>query len=617
MIKTFLAITATLFISVAAMAQQSGYEVYLDLRNVENDKLKVTIDVPNTDRDSIEFRIPKIVPGTYEINDFGRFASGFKAYDENGDSLPVSQVTTNRFLITNASQLDRVEYMADDTWDSRRGHTVFEPSGSNFEPDENFVLNTFTFLGYLEGQKESPYRLHIRHNPGFYGATSLRAESRSDSLDIFRTDNYVDLADAPLLYSLPDTASINLNGTEVLVAVYSPDEKKRANFVLDKVRDMLMAQVSFLGGELPVDRYAFLIYLFNPPSYSGSYGALEHSYSSLYFLPLTSSTEMLASTITDISAHEFFHIVTPLNIHSEEIQYFDFINPKMSEHLWLYEGVTEYSAGLVQAKHGLMSHEEWLGWIRRKIMNAYQYTDSLPFTVMSKNVLDQYGREYGNVYQKGALIGLALDLKLLSLSDGTYDLQALIRDLAKKFGKDKPFKDDELFGIIGEMTYPEVEEFLKKHVSGPEPLPLRSLLAEAGVQFEEAMEVRTLTLGNLDLRPNDDTTRFTIVSTENMNEFGQDMDYRAGDIIVSFNGSDLTLNNAIQVVDKFKQEVNEGDKVKVTVLRENKRGKLKLKKLKAKAQSVLSYEDNVLLYGDNITNRQRKIRNAWLNEKAN
>jgi predicted metalloprotease with PDZ domain len=46
--------------------------------------------------------------------------------------------------------------------------------------------------------------------------------------------------------------------------------------------------------------------------------------------------------------HEFFHIVTPLSIHSKEIQDFDY-NDKMSEHLWMYEGVTEYFANLFKS----------------------------------------------------------------------------------------------------------------------------------------------------------------------------------------------------------------------------------------------------------------------------
>jgi predicted metalloprotease with PDZ domain len=51
----------------------------------------------------------------------------------------------------------------------------------------------------------------------------------------------------------------------------------------------------------------------------------------------------------DVVSHEFFHIVTPLSIHSKEIQDFDYNDPKMSQHLWMYEGVTEYFANLFKS----------------------------------------------------------------------------------------------------------------------------------------------------------------------------------------------------------------------------------------------------------------------------
>jgi predicted metalloprotease with PDZ domain len=51
----------------------------------------------------------------------------------------------------------------------------------------------------------------------------------------------------------------------------------------------------------------------------------------------------------DVVSHEFFHIVTPLSIHSKEIHIL-IIMTKMSEHLWMYEGVTEYFANLFQIR---------------------------------------------------------------------------------------------------------------------------------------------------------------------------------------------------------------------------------------------------------------------------
>jgi predicted metalloprotease with PDZ domain len=115
---------------------------------------------------------------------------------------------------------------------------------------------------------------------------------------------------------------------------------------------MSAALEKFFNG-LPVLSYQFLYYFEDPEKGpkgkgDGGYGALEHSYSSLYFLPETALEPNLHSMVNEVSSHEFLHILTPLNLHSEEIENFDFVNPKMSQHLWLYEGVTEYFAHLVQ-----------------------------------------------------------------------------------------------------------------------------------------------------------------------------------------------------------------------------------------------------------------------------
>jgi predicted metalloprotease with PDZ domain len=47
--------------------------------------------------------------------------------------------------------------------------------------------------------------------------------------------------------------------------------------------------------------------------------------------------------------HMNFSYRTPLSIHSKEIQDFDYNDPKMSQHLWMYEGVTEYFANLFKS----------------------------------------------------------------------------------------------------------------------------------------------------------------------------------------------------------------------------------------------------------------------------
>ncbi|MGB3463896.1 MAG: peptidase M61, partial [Cyclobacteriaceae bacterium] len=430
--KIRILVIAFLVLAVRLSAQQVN-KVTIDLINVSEDKVDVTYTPPSPSGNQAEFQIPKIVPGTYSISDFGRFVNDFTALSETGDTLEVEKLSENRWRIDNAKQLATITYRVDDTYDTDKSNVIFEPGGTNIDAaNDLFTINTFGFIGYLKEFEKTPYEVTVKHKEGLYGATSMKGEKIDETTDKFTAPNYFELADAPILYSIPDTTSMQIGGAEILVSVYSPNKKLNAKEVMGNVKEILTAQKDYLGGNLPIDKYAFLIYLFPGQTKSGAYGALEHSYSSLYILP-EAGIDRIGSIVNDVAAHEFFHIVTPLNIHAEQIGNFDFIEPEMSKHLWLYEGVTEYSAQHVQVKYGLISVEEFLNEMRIKMFSATRYNRDLPFTEMSANVLKpEYEDQYANVYEKGALIGMCLDLLLLKESEGDYNLQQLMQDLSKE-----------------------------------------------------------------------------------------------------------------------------------------------------------------------------------------
>ncbi len=594
-----------------AFGQQDHYTCKLDLTQVENDQLTVEINIPRVTQDVVEFQMPKIVPGTYSISDFGRFVKDLNAYDTLGNPIALRTLGTNRWEIRNAQRLGSVKYKVEDTFDSDLENKIFEPGGTNIEVGKNFVLNNFGFIGYISGMKEYPFHLEVTRPENFYGATSLELAKREGNTDTWLASDYFQLHDNPIMYCEPDTASIPVGNCEVLISVYSPNDKLSAQAVLDNVRATLDAQRQYLGGVLPVDKYAILIYLFEGASNSGSAGALEHSTSTFFSLP-EGDPEQLASSIRDVTAHEFFHIVTPLNIHSEQIHNYNFIQPKMSKHLWMYEGCTEYAAQHVQVKYDLMETEEFLDVMKQKMRVASVYNDTLPFTKMSKNVLEDYSAQYGNVYQKGALIGMCLDILLLDLSEGKMDLQMLMRELAKDYGADKPFEDDKLFDIIADKTYPEVKDFLETYVSGSKPLPFKDILNRVGIAYDAEKEVSKITFGKVGLGYNQEEGLIQITNTDNANEFGKDMGFEPGDLLVSLNGQELQPAQFQDTYNQFVENTQAGDKVTVVVKRK-KKDKLKEKKLKAKAVVVETTEKHFLEIVEDASEDQIALRNAWLN----
>lgn len=590
------------------------YKATIDLIAVENDKVQITIHVPEISTDEIVYCLPKIVPGTYSIYDFGRFVSDFKALDENNNLLKVEKISENEWKIFDATVLNKINYWVDDTYDMTQSNPIFEPAGTNIAPGKNFVVNSFGFIGYLEGLKSLRYELTIKKPAEFYGVTPLRSSHTADSYDIFHLHNYDHLADSPIMYGLPDTAIKVVGGADVLIGVYSPNKIITASQIMDNVKEILEASEDYLGGKLPVDKYAFLFYFTDTAGVSGGMGALEHKNSSVYFLPEMPINE-IATTLRDVCAHEFFHVVTPLNIHSEEIADFNFIEPDMSKHLWLYEGQTEYAAHHAQVRGGLISPQEFIERLQEKIFTSQNYyNDTLPFTLMSEGCLNHYHSEYGNVYQKGALINMCLDIELLRLSGGTYGTPELMRELGEKFGQQKAFEDNALFDIIAEMTYPEIRTFFKLYVEGSNSLPYQKFFNYAGIEMSQSEVMKMLSLGNVafnfDASPSG--TFITVADTTGMNSFGRDLGYIPGDRIVQIDNIDFTSGNPNELVQQWKNQTSAGDKVKMIVTRKGSSDTEKKVKLKAKALEVEVKMPGKYLLAINPTAEQEKLRKAWL-----
>ena len=590
----------------------STYQYSVDLTKVVDDKLEVTLINPKIESEEIIFRLPKTVPGTYSTDDYGRYLSDFKAFDSKGNLLTTNKLDVNSYTIKDAKKLHKISYKIDDTWDSPeiKGTKIFEPTGSDIVANKEYSINTHCFFGYFDGMKQVPYQVTFTKPSGFYGSTSMVAKSSTATTDIFEMNNYMDLVDAPILYTQPDTTVLKIGGADILVSVYSPNKKASSKEIAANINTLLEAQKEYLGGKLPIKKYAFLIVLSDNPNLT-SFGALEHSYSSFYYLP-EGTSESLSQTVKDVASHEFFHIVTPLNIHSEEIGNFDYNAPKMSKHLWMYEGLTEYAAGHMQAKYNLITLPKYLDMLRQKVSTMKSMKDNLPFTEMSANVLDKYKNQYMNVYNKGALIGLCLDIKLRQLSDGKYGTQSLMQDLSKTYGKTVSFKDDELFDKITSLTYPEIRQFFATYVEGKEPLPLAEILQSVGIDYISEATVKQASLGGVAIGFNQQTGRLKITSIDKVNEFGKQMGYKANDELISINGQAMEMMKIQTIMTDFNANTKEGEMVTVEVARKNAEGKEEIIKLSAPAILVEVKQRNVLKLAESPSAEQLKLRNQWL-----
>jgi len=596
--------------SITATSAKEEVQVNINLTKINNDRVMVTLKSPKIKTDEITYHIPKTVPGTYSEDNFGKYIDDLKAFDKKGNLLVVKKTNENSWSISNAKTLDKITYLVNDTYDIEKGkgfgsEDVFSPSGSNIDADKNVMLNTHCFVGYFTDYMSVPYQLTIVHSAGLWGATSMTDQDATTTNDLFVTSRYAELVENPIMYSKPDYTSFVVDGMEIQIAVYSPTGKVTAESITPEMKTMMTAQKHFLGSINTTKKYSVLLYLSTMKNDARGFGALEHPTATTVVLPEMMSKEELAKSMKDVVSHEFFHIVTPLTIHSQEIQNFDYNTPKMSEHLWMYEGVTEYFANLFQINQGLIDENEFYTRIAEKIQKANAMNDTMPFTMMSKNVLvEPYKSQYLNVYEKGALIGMCLDIIIRENSNGKKGILDLMQKLSSEYGVSKAFNDEELFAKITQLTYPEVGEFLKTYVSGPTPIPYDMYLAKVGVTKSNIKSPTNVFLkGQIPyISVNHSTKEINIIPNIELNEFYNSLGIKGGDILMAINDKTYSLENIYDMISDSEKWI-ENDPISVKIKRDGKEQIIK-------GQVKLPYEEKESFQA--IDKTKKSLREAWL-----
>jgi predicted metalloprotease with PDZ domain len=592
-------------------AKSNTVAVTINLVDVKDDKVLVTVTPPEIKTDEIIYSIPKTVPGTYSTDNYGKYSDDFKAFDAKGNALTVKRIDDNSWSISNAKTLTKITYLVGDTFDTEKGtgfgnDDVFSPAGTNINAGINFMVNTHGFVGYFQDKLDVPYKVTITHPETLWGATSMNDEDASKTSDVFTTPRYAVLVENPIMYSKPDYTTFNVNGMDILIAVYSPTGKFTAESITPEMKTMMTAQKNFLGKVNATKKYTVLLYLSSMAKDDAhGFGALEHPTATTVVLPESMPKEKLVESMKDVVSHEFFHIVTPLTVHSKEIQYFDYNAPKMSEHLWMYEGVTEYFANLFQINQGLIDEAEFYTRIADKIEQAKGLNDTMSFTVMSKNVLEQpYKDQYLNVYQKGALIGMCIDIIIREKSNGERGILDLMHKLSSEYGVEKPFNDNELFAKITQLTYPEVGEFLKTYVAGTTPIPYETYLAKVGVTKSVEKAAGTIFIkGQQPYIGVDKATKAISIRPDvDLNVFFTSLNLKAGDGITTVNGKTYNLDNIYDLITES-ENWKENDPITLQIKRDGKEQTIK-------GTVKLPYEEKETFKATDAS--KEKLKTAWL-----
>src|SRR5689334_8634584 len=516
--------------------------------------------------------MPVWTPGSYLVREFERNVQDFAAADAAGQPLKWEKTNKNTWrIVTNGARAWRATYRV------YANELSVRTSELN---SEHAFWNNANLLMYLEGFLKSPSTLRVLAPDVWKVATGLPAVP--GQRNTFRAENFDILYDSPFEASDFKTIVFNVKGVPHRIVIdgagnYDPERMRR------DVQKIVETQVELMGGEVPYHDYTFILHL-----RSNAGGGLEHLNSCALGYPRFGFTirsgdraTSAAPNTTDrpepdyrgflgLVSHEFFHLWNVKRIRPDALGPFDYTRENYTKVLWVAEGITDYYSDLVLRRAGLITDSEYLSATARAI-RALQNTPGRKEQSVEESSFDAWIKYYRpdensvnsqiSYYDKGALLGLLLDLEIRKRSSGAKSLDDVMRYLyAEFFKKNRNYGPTDFQKACELMAGGSLEEFFSKYVHGKEELDYNAALGAAGLRLETSAAHNAKMYFGADIAQEDDRL---IVQRVHAGSPAYDSGLNAGDQIVAMENLRVTRDffNAMMA------EKKPGDLVNLTIFR--------------------------------------------------
>jgi predicted metalloprotease with PDZ domain len=201
---------------------------------------------------------------------------------------------------------------------------------------------------------------------------------------------------------------------------------------------------------------------------------------------------------------------------------------------------------------------------------------------------------------------MCVDILMREESNGQRGILSLMKELITKYGKNKPFEDDNLIDKITAMTYPSLGDFFKTHVIGDVPIDYNKFFDKVGLELSKGkIETNYILMNGAPIVSGDPNKGVFFTDSVLDNSFWAEQGAKPNDILKSVDGTEVTLKNANQVLVKV-FGWRPGMEVEVKLERDGEEIVIKTTTTQpyTTGEGLMSKED--------ATESQIKIREAWL-----
>lgn len=583
-------LSLTLALAAHAMAATSiGYTI--SLASPEQHLVEVQMFLPPGEAER-ELQLP-VWNALYQVRDFAQYINWVRAKDRAGKPLPIHQVNASRWQVEGSKNGAIVEYQiyAD----------LAGPFGAQLNSHHAF-FNLAEILMYAVDARNSPMQVHFSHVPaGWKIATPLPSLADAG----FSAENYDRLVDSPFELGAFQESDFDQSGGHFRVIVDADPADYDMQKITADLQKIVAAEISWMN-DRPFDTYTFFYHF--PPGAGG--GGMEHAYSTSIELNAAMMKRSLYPFDT-VSAHEFFHLWNVKRIRPQTLEPVDYTKENYTRALWFSEGVTSALENPIEVRAGLLDEKGARNVLAAEITELERRPAHLTQSA-EESSLDAWleGNSYYrrpersiSYYNKGALLGVALDLALRQASHDRASLRELLQWMNMHYARQHRFFNDSegVREAADAVSHSDLGWFFTQYVAGTEEIPWDDFFRAVGLR----LATTTDTVPDAGFTASRNFDGPMTVAEVTPGSGAERAGLKVGDTILELQGKP-----AGQESWQALYNLNRGDTLAVKV--RGSHGERELKWTVGSRQET-SYELRDL---DTITPEQRACRAAWLKGEA-
>ena len=521
---------------------------------------EIKMEISDLRKDYIDVKMPVWTPGSYLVREYSRHVESVEACDADGAHLAVEKIDKNTWRI----QSDKAKKITF----SYRIYGFEVSVRTNFIDDSHAFLSPAATFMYVDGLLNHPVAVTVVPHAN-WSKISTGLDAVAGKPNTFQAADFDILFDSPIEVGNQDVFTLEAAGVHHEIAMVGGGNYDKERLKTDCAA--IVEEATSIFGVNPNKRYVFIVH-----NYQSGGGGLEHLNSTVLGASRNGyQTERSYVGFLGLVAHEYFHLWHVKRLRPAELGPFDYDAENYTSALWIMEGFTAYYDNLLLRRCGFLNENGYLQALSNDVNTVENRpgNDVQPVALASFDAWIKYYRPDENsantsvsYYNKGALMAMLLDLKILATTQGKKRLDDVLKAAYEKFyiNEQRGFEIPEFQALIEQVAGTSVADiFDAAHAVGP--LDYNSYLNPVGYELVDYNKGRQVPDLGFNTSANDGRIMVTSV-TRGTGAWNGGINVR--DEILAINGERLDANG--RELSRLMQLAVVGDQLNVLIARDGK-----------------------------------------------